>query len=798
MAGEALETRLVIEDEASEALKEIAAQSEAAESALAEVEEAVDVINSAGKIDIEVTASADEARNNIKDAIKKLDNEKWEAEVNAVVDTGLTENAGAGNDSRWEEEVDKFIEVFDILASGEIGKLEKELNELKDIGTPDAEGIGEKVQEIMEQDEEAWQNVLADVEAQSEKILKDWDDAEKGIVEIPKEATEQAEKTGQDLKKGVRGLGADIAGWWSIIKDVFGKIADAFGKLAEESDKLSTRMARFGMVADSEGKTGAARNERSGQLYKEHQKFAQALGVQSEAFNETVLNMYSNGAGIVKSIEEAQTIAASSYMAMDIAGLRGRDKDAVMGEIQSMVSVGIADPDQIQEAMKIAPNILRTIEKQWQANQNGKAFKLNNGEEITDATGKIAVLAQEGQITADLVAQAMVNSAKETNETWKTLPSTWEKLENRIKTITENMVFDILEEFGKLADDPQVADFVTSALELGEKIVTFTKDYILPVIGGVLRAIMSVLTSIFQTLSQWQTAIPVIVAVGVVLANAAVKAGLLTKAITGIKAAMAAIAANPFILVAAGIMVAALAVAHWVRTTQEGQEAMLEVTAALMYTGQQVAAFFTNMPDILKSAWRGLKSYLYESVTKILEVIASALETLGEFSDTAKEAAKGVRDTINERYRVQMAFDNESAELKRGWQGDFKDNYDFYQDYRKRIPEIAKENLEKNKDDLKLTGFLDRILGQLEHAPGTPPNPAHVKGKVAIDGEYFDIIKRAAGIEIVNRYTTLRPTVNAKFGDIHQVDAQDILGELGRSIQDAEGAAISDAQALGA
>ena len=198
----------------------------------------------------------------------------------------------------------------------------------------------------------------------------------------------------------MRGLGADIAGWWSIIKDVFGKIADAFGKLAEESDKLSTRMARFGMVADSEGKTGAARNERSGQLYKEHQKFAQALGVQSEAFNETVLNMYSNGAGIVKSIEEAQTIAASSYMVMDIAGLRGRDKDAVMGEIQSMVSVGIADPDQIQEAMKIAPNILRTIEKQWQANQNGKAFKLNNGEEITDATGKIAVL-----------AQAMVNSA---------------------------------------------------------------------------------------------------------------------------------------------------------------------------------------------------------------------------------------------------------------------------------------------------------------------------------------------------------------------------------------------------
>ena len=111
---------------------------------------------------------------------------------------------------------------------------------------------------------------------------------------------------------------------------------------------------------------------------------------------------------------------------------------------------------------------------------------------------------------------------------------------------------------------------------------------------------------------------------------------------------------------------------------------------------------------------------------------------------------------------------------------------------------MATENLAKNKDDLKLDGFLKDITKSIENAPGTQKNPANVKGKVAIDGEYFDIIKRAAGVEVVNRYTTLRPTVNAKFGDIHQVDAQDILGELGRSIQDAEGAAISDAQALGA
>ena len=383
-----------------------------------------------------------------------------------------------------------------------MAELERELGDTIDLSV---------LEEINARNEEAWSELLNEIEQSSEEVLGEWQDAERGIVEIPEEATEQAEETGQDLKNGVRGLGADIAGWWSIIKDAFGKIADAFGKLAEEADKLNTRIARFGLVAENEGKTGTARGERSAELYKQHQKYAQALGVQSEAFNETVLNMYSNGAGVVKSIEEAQAIAASSYMAMDIAGLRGRDKEAVMGEVQSMVNVGIADPDQIQEAMKIAPNILRTIEKQWEKNQNGKAFKLNNGEEITDATGKIAVLAQEGQITADLVAQAMVNSAEETNKTWQTLPSTWEKLKNRVGVIVESMTFDIVKKFGEIADDPQIATFVMSALNLGEKVVAFTQDYVLPVVGGAIRVIISALTTVFDALSDWQTAIPIII-----------------------------------------------------------------------------------------------------------------------------------------------------------------------------------------------------------------------------------------------------------------------------------------------
>lgn len=779
MAGDNLESRLILRDEASEVLKEVAAQSEKAGEALEVLEDALKSIEAVGEIEIKTDISA-----------SNVPKSKPANAPDSVVDAEILPQAVA---ECVQETVALLDETQNMIhdASSAIKDMEKELNEADSIDISALEAFNARNQE-------RWEQLQIELEESAENILQEWEDAENNLLEVPGEIEQAAEDTGREVKKGVRGLGADIAGWWSIIKDVFDKIADVFGKMAEESDKLNTRMARFGLVADAEGKKGADRSARGSQLYAQHQKFAQALGVQSESFNETVLNMYSNGAGVVKSIEDAQKIAASSYMAMDIAGLRGDKKDAVMGEIQSMISVGIADPDQIQESMKIAPNILRTIEKQWQKNLNGKAFKLKDGKEITDATGKIAVLAQEGQITAELVSQAMINSAQETNKVWQTLPSTWEKLGNRIRTITENITFDIIKSFGELADDPQVASFVVSALNFGEKLIAFTKEYIIPVIGGALRVIGSILGTIFDGLSHWQTAIPIIASIGMAMTAVAMKTGLLTKAIAGVKGAFMAISANPLILVAGAAIIATLAIAHLVRTTQTGQELMLQATANIAYSFQQVGAVISNLYGIGQWVFSRLAMIFQSFVVGILEGLEFALEKLSKVSDTAKDMLASVRAEQGEWTKSMADMSAWGDEGLDALNKELEDNTKFFYEYSAKIPEMAKANLANPKDELKLTGFLEDILKGQQNAPGHKNNPAHVKGKVGIDGEYFDIIKRAAGVEIVNRYTTLRPTVHAQFGDIHQVDAKDIIGELGKQIQDAEGAAISDAQAMGA
>lgn len=781
MAEEQLESRIIIHDEVSKILKNIAKQSEIASESLAMVNHAANEIKAMDNITIHAAVD-----------VKKKSLENLNLALNEQKMMGLPVTIAPSAPKK---------DVFTTATSApkkkafSIKEIEKELRE------PDSIDLSE-LERFNEQCERSWGRVLGEIEADADEILKEWNDAERGIYRIYEEveqgAEEEAKEQNGKVRRSIIGLGANIAGWFQIAKDVIGQLVDVFNKLAEESDKLNTRKARFGLVADAEGKTGEAREKRSEELYKEQQKYAQALGVRSEAFNETVMNMYSNGEGVVKSIEEAQAIAASSYMAMDIAGLSGRDKDAVMGEVQSMVNVGIADPDQIQESMKIAPNILRTIERQWQKNMNGKALKLSSGEEISDATGKIAMLAQEGQITAELVAQAMVNSAEETNRTWQKLPSTWEKLKNRVSVIVENMTYEILKKIGEIADDPQVADFVMSALNLGKQIVAFVKGYVLPIIGGVLKAIGSALTTVFNILGEWYTAIAVLPVMALGLTKIVIAAGLIPKILAAIRVAMLALAANPIMAIVGALLLASFAMAHLVRTTQTGQEIMLEVTAAISMAFQQVGAAICNLPGIIYSAFRGVQSFMNEFVTGILKLVALALEKLSSVSETAQEAALSLRNTIAERETEHARFEKESEKIKEGWMSDFDANYNVYQNYRKEIPEIAAENLAKNKDELKLTGFLDNILKGQAKAPGQKNNPAHVKGKVAIDGEYFDIIKRAAGVEIVNRYTTLRPTVNAKFGDIHQIDAEDVIGKLGAQVQAAENAAISDAQAMGA
>lgn len=623
------------------------------------------------------------------------------------------------------------------VSSGDIAELERELNDTIDLSV---------LEEINARQEKAWQAIQEEIEEESEEILESWEEAGERLEEIPQDAQQEAAGTKKGLLSGIKGLGADIAGWWSLIKDVFDKIYAVFEKLSEEADKLAMRMARYGLVAESEGKTGGAKLDRSRELYKQQQKFAQALGVMSEGFNETVLNMYSNGQGVLKSIEDAQVLAASSYMAMDIAGLRGKDKDAVMGEIQSMVSVGIADPDQIQEAMKIAPNILRTIEQQWQKNQNGKAYKLSSGEEITDATGKIAVLAQEGQITAELVAQAMINSAEETNKTWNTLPQTWEKISNRAKTLSETITARFLESFASAANSPVVESLILSVEGIFKAVMSFV-DIITPLLGDMFSGVGSAATGALDII-----------------------AGGLNMTVGLVKWVYAVIS-KPL----GGII-------KFIGEIVEGVGGFInKLLTILPYVGSNI----WKIGDIFRSMIRGIKSYFMQFINWFKEKWAGLLETVGEFSDTAAEAAKKIRASVAESRKEMEEYDRESNELKREWMGNEYEEY-------------AEKNDLRWVDGLNISGFLEDILKNQEAAPGSKTNPAQVKGKVAIDGEYFDIIKRAAGIEIVNRYTTLRPTVNARFGDIHQVDARDVIGELGRQIQDAEGAALSDAQALGA
>lgn len=285
---------------------------------------------------------------------------------------------------------------------------------------------------------------------------------------------------------------------------------------------------------------------------------------------------------------------------------------------------------------------------------------------------------------------------------------------------------------------------------------------------------------------------------GIALGIIAIKTGLVTQAMATLKGVMLAVTANPLVLVAAAAIAATLAIAHLVRTTQTGQEIMLQVTANIAYSFQQIGAILTNLLGIGKWVLSRLAMVFQSFLMGIIRGVEYVLEKLAIVSDSAAEALEWIREKGTNLTKSMGITEDWGDEGLKKLNAELEANTKFYYEYGDKIPEIAAENLAENKEEPKLTGFLEEILEGQKNAPGTKNNPANVKGKVAIDGEYTDIIKRSAGAEIVNRYTTMRPTVNAKFGDINQINARDVLQDLVTQMERAKGAALAEAQAQGA
>lgn len=276
-------------------------------------------------------------------------------------------------------------------------------------------------------------------------------------------------------------------------------------KLVETSDQMTQINARLQLMTGSAEAAAAAQDkiyqaaQRSRGAYMDMADMVAQLGtVAPDAFSGT---------------DELIAFAEQLQKQMAISGASGQSAQAAMVQLTQALASGTLRGDELNSVLEQTPMIAKTI-----------------ADYMGVTTGQMREMASEGAITADVVKNAMLSAAAETDAAYEQMPLTW----SQVWTMGSNMALQAMQ---------PVLDLISLAANNTERLI--------PIVTGLAAAV--------TVYAGAQTA-----------ANAATWLGVAAN-----RALVAAMLANPFlwIAVAAGAAVAALAA--WVQSVGGVQVAWL-------------------------------------------------------------------------------------------------------------------------------------------------------------------------------------------------------------------------------
>lgn len=406
-------------------------------------------------------------------------------------------------------------------------------------------------------------------------------------------AAEQASSSGDRLMGTLKGM----LGAFSAI--------GAVKWLANTSDAMTSINARLELMTGNAEAAAAAQNEiyaavqRSRGAYTEMANLVSQLGMMApEAFSDASGNL--NTGELVAFAEQLQK-------QMTISGASGQSAAAAMVQLTQGLSSGTLRGEELNSVLEQTPMIAKTI-----------------AEYMGVSTGEMRELASEGAITADIVKNAILGAAEETNAAFASMPMTWAQVWTSMQNVALQALQPVLNAVSWLASN---------------------LDIVAPIVLGVAAAI-----------------------------------GTLTVAINGAKIATAAMTAaqnmlnlvmtaNPIGLVVAGIalLVGALyaGVAAFNKLSGSSVSATGIITGAVSVAAAVVGNAFIAVYNTALSAFGGI----YNTVASVANFVgnvfnnplAAAAHLFGDFADTVL----GVLQTI--AGVIDVVFGSGLSDAVSGW-----------------------------------------------------------------------------------------------------------------------------------
>lgn len=392
-----------------------------------------------------------------------------------------------------------------------------------------------------------------------------------------------AENEMQNMVGTSQQLNNNLSKTKGIVGEIVSKLKTAFGlaavvmatkKTIELSDQNAQITARLNLVSDAPE-----------QLKKEIYQSANDARV---AYTDSMNQVAKLGLLAKDSFNNTNEIVRFTNLmnkAFKVSGTGAQEATSAMYQLTQAMAAGKLQGDEFRSVMENAPMVAQAIAKYMNV-----------------PLGQLKELGAKGQITADIIKNALFNAGDEINEKFKTLPLTWQDVWVQAKNFAIRQLDGVLQKVNQVVNSKAFQSFVNSAkiaffglktvaegvfngIAAAGKFIADNWTAISPIIWGVTAALITYVTwQGISTALDWLN-VAAKIALNVATTILSIANVALTFAVSGYAAAQAKANATawlfPGIWIAAiiiGLIVAVLAltvvIVQWATGTQSALEAI--------------------------------------------------------------------------------------------------------------------------------------------------------------------------------------------------------------------------------